>query len=558
MSVTSIFPLNTEETDANFDSTLVLYVTLLAVWVAFALSVIAPHAIAPLMAICVVVLLILSRPLADARYTFNTRVAWVTVLLLFWSIICALRGEHVGYSLQQVTVFAFMLAPPLFAGLFARFTPAHRQRFVLTFLWLYLLFVMTLGLSVFKLLPLAMLRGEKALELWPLNRAAVFAVLLAAPAILAIRASVRHPAVLIGLFLLLLAVPVVASDSESAKLGLLVVLVLCPLAFWNLQLMARVVFGGMALLLLLFPFVIRWATQAAMAAGFWRDNDGPLEARALIWSGMSDFVTRAPLFGNGIEYARFAEFLHPGLKTMHNEVHPHSFLMQMWIDLGLVGVVLFLICLHALIFRTRMLAGRGGAANLALIAVSLAIWSVSHGMWQAWYLGMVAFSACIIVAVTSSVEQTAHIATPADHPAGTCAMAPPAPLPCGGVTWLFWPVGLASAVLMLAGFRYWKLGVQGPNIWGAAALLLLASVLAHGMVAQAAGRRMLNRPVAVIAAFTGLSVVLYGFLNYVFAMPIVVPRTALAGGAVLFLVMTWCLSEPAPNRPGQGADNSAH
>ncbi len=75
--------------------------------------------------------------------------------------------------------------------------------------------------------------------------------------------------------------------------------------------------------------------------------------------------------------------------------HPHNFAIQVWFELGLVGVLLTA-ALIALAFRA--IARIPEPIRAAALATAVAIWTVafvSHGAWQAWWwclVGLVALT----------------------------------------------------------------------------------------------------------------------------------------------------------------------
>jgi O-antigen ligase len=82
-------------------------------------------------------------------------------------------------------------------------------------------------------------------------------------------------------------------------------------------------------------------------------------------------------------------------------LHPHSFSMHVWLETGLVGAVLAaLAILTAGIVASRSLGQSKPAAAAATAAMAAvgAIWNVSYGAWQEWWIAA-AFTAAAAAAL---------------------------------------------------------------------------------------------------------------------------------------------------------------
>jgi O-antigen ligase len=103
-------------------------------------------------------------------------------------------------------------------------------------------------------------------------------------------------------------------------------------------------------------------------------------ARLDIWSFTAEQTLAHPLFGWGLDGSRaFLPFM----------LHPHSAPLQIWLELGLVGAVLF----AGVWFFVSRAAGRIGPQGLAAAASYFVIGALSFGVWQEWWLGLAAMTA---------------------------------------------------------------------------------------------------------------------------------------------------------------------
>ena len=124
--------------------------------------------------------------------------------------------------------------------------------------------------------------------------------------------------------------------------------------------------------------------------------------RLVIWEFFAERVQQSPWVGHGIgsahglskdpsalaDYQRIARVYGNAKITAQPPLHPHNAVLQLWHDLGLVGVlgasVLILLVIRGLV--------RGGfgpnalAVGLAALTAWLVIAGVSFGLWQKWWL----------------------------------------------------------------------------------------------------------------------------------------------------------------------------
>jgi O-antigen ligase len=80
-------------------------------------------------------------------------------------------------------------------------------------------------------------------------------------------------------------------------------------------------------------------------------------------------------------------------------LHPHSIVLQVWLELGIVGAVLLSALLVAMIGIIQRLHGHPElrAAALAQFASGFVIANVSFGIWQTWWLSALFLGAGLMV-----------------------------------------------------------------------------------------------------------------------------------------------------------------
>ncbi len=123
------------------------------------------------------------------------------------------------------------------------------------------------------------------------------------------------------------------------------------------------------------------------------------------WTYTLELIRQQPWFGAGMDSARHftgASVEMRGFILPRMPLHPHSASMQLWLELGAIGV--FLVC-AVLVLGARRIArapdlGRARAAAATGTAVAAAfVLSTSYGFWQEWIWQTIilAAAACFLI-----------------------------------------------------------------------------------------------------------------------------------------------------------------
>jgi O-antigen ligase len=123
--------------------------------------------------------------------------------------------------------------------------------------------------------------------------------------------------------------------------------------------------------------------------------------RLLIWSFAGDRIAERPLTGWGLDSSRAIpggdEPIRPGENWM--PLHPHNAGLQVWLELGAPGAVLFAL-LSAIAWgalaRVSWPALFAAAAGASLANAFLGCF-VTYGVWQEWWVGTFSFSLFLIL-----------------------------------------------------------------------------------------------------------------------------------------------------------------
>ncbi|MCO6416911.1 O-antigen ligase family protein [Siccirubricoccus sp. KC 17139] len=189
---------------------------------------------------------------------------------------------------------------------------------------------------------------------------------------------------------------------ESAKIAVAVGALAGALAWLAPRRGPRLVGAGLALVLLLTPYVLGPVLARGIPAAGWPPSAAH---RLLIWDFVGTRIAEKPLFGWGMEASRnipghrdpappevLARF---GLTTPHAAtwihqaerlpLHPHNGALQLRLELGIPGVLLAAL----LAWWLGVAAARSAAPAVAtaMLAAGSVTGMLSFGAWQEWWVG---------------------------------------------------------------------------------------------------------------------------------------------------------------------------
>jgi len=235
------------------------------------------------------------------------------------------------------------------------------------------------------------------------NRGATVLVLMLAPLVATLWREGRRLGAL-GALAVSLGV-LVHAESSTAKLALLVGAAGAGLCWLVGQRWPKVVAVLVALTIFAMPLLGRLPVDLDRAVA---DNPAvKISAfhRFYIWRFAADRIAERPWLGWGIDASRR---IPGGTATSPVEgqilgLHPHNGGVQLWLELGAVGGALGAALVGQLAYaacRKR----RGGDRAIAGFALAAAatFWLLSFGVWQAWWLGLLALTVALVQAVTYS------------------------------------------------------------------------------------------------------------------------------------------------------------
>jgi O-antigen ligase len=83
-------------------------------------------------------------------------------------------------------------------------------------------------------------------------------------------------------------------------------------------------------------------------------------------------------------------------------LHPHNGFLQLWLELGVVGVTIASVLLIQLLaaIRRSTLSPIELAPSFAVVASALVVLSLSYGIWQSWWQSTLWLTAGIIASLS--------------------------------------------------------------------------------------------------------------------------------------------------------------
>lgn len=249
-------------------------------------------------------------------------------------------------------------------------------------------------------------------NLYHLNRAASQVALLIWPMWLVLDRRFGSAAAAAGLGLA--AVALFSLNPDTPLLTVIGGAIFLALAYMAPRIAQGLMIAGVlavALAIPLYPLLLPLADNALSS---WNIGDFTLRHRFAIWDFAATRTMEQPIFGWGLGTSRvvpgadgIAEQLSNNAETL--PLHPHNALLQMWLELGIPGILLALIAVVAILGKiTRYISGRKELATaLTVIFSATLIAELSYGIWQSWWLVFLWVLAALTIAIAGKPARSA-------------------------------------------------------------------------------------------------------------------------------------------------------
>jgi exopolysaccharide production protein ExoQ len=338
-----------------------------------------------------------------------------------WGLLSALWSTIPGHSLFEAARFAVISAGGIVALSAALALEAEERRragrWVLA------------GLVLGILVVIVELVWDLPLHRWLSGRAPTRTVLDNGAIVLALTQWVgvlflleRRQRLAAAAVLIAVGATVAQLNSLSAMLALALGIAVFAAARWWPRLVAAALALGFAAASLLLPLLpptrefLLWLVQAAP----WLRSSGI--HRLIIWRFTADRISERPLLGWGMDASRALpgggteirtymglpkEFLFDLIKGEVLPLHPHSAILQLRVELGILGGVLGIALFGWIAWRivtAEGLPATSRAAGLAAVAAALPPLLISFGFWQAWWQSSLWLLAALLIAACGSKQ----------------------------------------------------------------------------------------------------------------------------------------------------------
>ncbi|MEM9733414.1 MAG: O-antigen ligase family protein [Pseudomonadota bacterium] len=305
-------------------------------------------------------------------------------LLVAWMYITLLYSPRPSSAFPDI--IALVLAP-LVASIFANEFVHLSKRVLVTGI---IFAVMALSLFIisenlgFTRIYLSM---PHAVYINGLNRPTTTAVLLLAPLLVFCSLTERRKTAWLVMGFVLVSAAQALSENQGSQLAMIGMLVAGFLLTLS-RVWLALILGAMGVSLILFPLLLPHLETATQVLPAWLRQAANLDHRFGIWNGYADLVAQAPFVGWGVEAHRHFGMIGFDLpEAFGRQVnHPHNLSLELWLNFGLVGVLLALICLFCLYRALRSLPLLEQVAGLQIIVVAYVYMMSSTAIMQGWWV----------------------------------------------------------------------------------------------------------------------------------------------------------------------------
>jgi O-antigen ligase len=330
--------------------------------------------------------------------------------VLLWSAISLAWDINIGAgALKLLDLAAVWISLAALIGLSDRMTTSQRDRFAMA-----LAGGLAVGLAVLSFettfdYPLHRLimgnNNPRLVDLLESKRAVDALPMLIWPTVIALaRLGKPRLAVILALVFTSACTRWTASSALLGMAAALVVLLMATLSVTAARrTLATLVVAAFALMV---PAALTVYDHGGSTAS-WIKFSG--KHRLEIWHFASERILERPLSGHGFDSSRFipngseVSAFQPAGKPII-PLHPHNAFLQVWLELGFVGVLLVVIPILSPLGATAGFRDADARFALAAYAAGIVIAGLAFGILQSWWMATLCFSALAIRTVARRVD----------------------------------------------------------------------------------------------------------------------------------------------------------
>lgn len=129
--------------------------------------------------------------------------------------------------------------------------------------------------------------------------------------------------------------------------------------------------------------------------------------RMEIWDFISQKILERPLTGFGVEATRAIRDFHTAQIFQKSDtiLHPHNFVLQIWIELGLPGALLLSWFIAKTLLAVKNLGPVRSRLCLPALMAVLLVACTSYGLWQGWWVALLGLLPAYAILLQNQAEE---------------------------------------------------------------------------------------------------------------------------------------------------------
>jgi O-antigen ligase len=161
------------------------------------------------------------------------------------------------------------------------------------------------------------------------------------------------------------------------------------------------------------PFALVQLGDPPTAASTFESIPNSARHRLAIWNFTSHKIMEHPLRGWGMNAARDLPDGRMRIADLNGmdlgqamPLHPHNMLLQIWLELGIVGVASYLSIAAFLLYRAARMTY--APPVIGFLMTAFAFGNLSFGIWQGWWLGALIAAGSVMIAASRYISDQAE------------------------------------------------------------------------------------------------------------------------------------------------------
>lgn len=196
-------------------------------------------------------------------------------------------------------------------------------------------------------------------------------------------------------------VTVLITESDAA----LLVMIIAPIIWTVGMILPKKIFIGFAACILFsgvlaMPYLVHFAFFKMFDLFVWWDA-ACADSRLAIWAFFAEKIQNQPLYGYGLGTVHLFSINAPFDEYLGGDsvTHTHNGFIQIWTELGIIGVAVMLTLFSLLFVRMGALSGYKLSFSMAMLATIVLLAMVTYSLWAGWWLATFFWIASLTVAV---------------------------------------------------------------------------------------------------------------------------------------------------------------